>query len=93
MSCQCFQIGGPFIAEDPDCPIHDGGLDRRVEQHVRAACNRTALIEAIGYALQAQFSDTTWNGLDELTINHQEPVVIILGDVVDSVCHTLNLKI
>jgi hypothetical protein len=20
--CQCFQIGGPFIAEDPDCPAH-----------------------------------------------------------------------
>ena len=22
MSCECFQIGGPFIAEDPDCPAH-----------------------------------------------------------------------
>ncbi len=22
MSCQCHQIGGPFIAEDPDCPVH-----------------------------------------------------------------------
>lgn len=22
MSCQCYQIGGPFIAEDPDCPAH-----------------------------------------------------------------------
>jgi hypothetical protein len=20
--CQCYQIGGPFIAEDPDCPTH-----------------------------------------------------------------------
>ena len=20
--CDCFRIGGPFIAEDPDCPIH-----------------------------------------------------------------------
>lgn len=20
--CECYQIGGPFIAEDPDCPIH-----------------------------------------------------------------------
>lgn len=27
MSCQCYQIGGPFIAEDPDCPIH--GRDGR----------------------------------------------------------------
>jgi hypothetical protein len=22
MSCQCYQIGGPFIAEDPMCPAH-----------------------------------------------------------------------
>lgn len=22
MSCQCYKIGGPFIAEDPDCPAH-----------------------------------------------------------------------
>lgn len=22
MSCQCHQIGGPFIAEDPNCPYH-----------------------------------------------------------------------
>ena len=20
--CQCYQIGGPFIAEDPSCPVH-----------------------------------------------------------------------
>ena len=20
--CECYQIGGPFIAEDPECPIH-----------------------------------------------------------------------
>ena len=20
--CQCYQIGGPFIAEDPECPVH-----------------------------------------------------------------------
>jgi hypothetical protein len=22
MSCECHQIGGPFIAEDPDCVVH-----------------------------------------------------------------------
>lgn len=22
MSCECYQIGGRFIAEDPDCPAH-----------------------------------------------------------------------
>lgn len=23
--CECYQIGGRFIAEDPDCPVHDNG--------------------------------------------------------------------
>ena len=23
MSCECYKIGGLFIAEDPDCPAHD----------------------------------------------------------------------
>lgn len=27
--CECFQIGGRFIAEDPDCPIHGA---ERIEQ-------------------------------------------------------------
>jgi hypothetical protein len=32
MSCQCYQIGGPFIAEDPDCPAHGaGGYQDQVE--------------------------------------------------------------
>lgn len=22
MGCECYQIGGRFIAEDPDCPAH-----------------------------------------------------------------------
>ena len=22
MSCECYQVGGRFIAEDPDCPAH-----------------------------------------------------------------------
>lgn len=20
--CECFKVGGPFIAEDPNCPVH-----------------------------------------------------------------------
>lgn len=20
--CECYKIGGPFIAEDPECPVH-----------------------------------------------------------------------
>ena len=33
--CECYQIGGRFIAEDPDCPVH--GTDARKEQHEREA--------------------------------------------------------
>lgn len=35
--CQCHQIGGPFIAEDPDCPVH--GRDAQ-----RAASHRAEII-------------------------------------------------
>ena len=31
MSCQCHQIGGPFIAEDPDCPAHGREAQRADE--------------------------------------------------------------
>ncbi len=32
MSCQCHQIGGPFIAEDPDCEVHrSGGLGDQID--------------------------------------------------------------
>ena len=33
--CQCFQIGGPFIAEDPNCPVHGVNAqqyDEEIEQ-------------------------------------------------------------
>ena len=32
MSCQCHQIGGPFIAEDPDCVIHGWQQGDREQQ-------------------------------------------------------------
>lgn len=27
--CECYKIGGPFIAEDPDCPAHGREAQRR----------------------------------------------------------------
>ena len=27
--CECYKIGGPFIAEDPDCPIHGHEAQQR----------------------------------------------------------------
>ena len=30
--CECYQIGGRFIAEDPDCPIHGRASEGREER-------------------------------------------------------------
>lgn len=30
--CDCYKIGGPFIAEDPDCPEHGTAAQERDER-------------------------------------------------------------
>lgn len=30
--CECYQVGGRFIAEDPDCPIHGTEAQWRREE-------------------------------------------------------------
>lgn len=39
--CQCFQIGGPFIAEDPDCPVHgqSAQAERKTRDELIAHCD------------------------------------------------------
>jgi hypothetical protein len=32
MMCECYQVGGRFIAEDPDCPVHGYAAQREAEQ-------------------------------------------------------------
>lgn len=44
MGCQCHQIGGPFIAEDPDCPLHGAeGRREREDMEFRIADLERAL--------------------------------------------------
>lgn len=31
--CECYRIGGRFIAEDPDCPVHGTEAQRQQEEH------------------------------------------------------------
>lgn len=31
--CECYKIGGPWIAEDPDCPVH--GYEARIRDRER----------------------------------------------------------
>lgn len=32
MSCECHQIGGPWIAEDPNCPRHGVAAQARARE-------------------------------------------------------------
>ena len=32
MSCECYKIGGPWIAEDPSCVIHGAASSGRAER-------------------------------------------------------------
>lgn len=42
--CDCFKIGGPWIAEDPDCPVHG---TERVKEDTREEEKIQALVEAL----------------------------------------------
>ncbi len=45
---QCFIIGGPFISEDPECPVHgaEGRREREAKEQETESL-RTALREAV----------------------------------------------
>jgi hypothetical protein len=49
MSCECHQIGGRFIAEDPDCPAH--GLEAQRERASFEA-ERDRLVERLERAME-----------------------------------------
>lgn len=44
--CQCYQIGGPFIAEDPDCSEHG-------REAQRAGTHRELIIQQCQHAVSA----------------------------------------
>jgi hypothetical protein len=49
MSCQCYEIGGPFIAEDPDCPAHGTEAQAaRAEQETEMEALRAEILELRG---------------------------------------------
>lgn len=48
--CDCYKIGGPWIAEDPDCPVHGTEAQRereRQELEWETLEERVALLERI----------------------------------------------
>ena len=44
--CECYQIGGPFIAEDPDCPLHGTDAQRQREEYDNAMADMRRELDA-----------------------------------------------
>ena len=44
--CECYQIGGRFIAEDPDCPAHGTEAQRRREEYDDAMADMSRELDA-----------------------------------------------
>lgn len=55
MGCQCYQIGGPFIAEDPDCPAH--GRDGYEARFDRLESQLSVMREALSEILRVHAND------------------------------------
>ena len=51
MSCECNQIGGRFIAEDPNCPVHGASAQACAEQELTETEQLHARIEYLEHVL------------------------------------------
>lgn len=56
--CECYQIGGRFIAEDPDCPVHGTSGIHAIEGQFDAWVDAT--YPEIG-PMQRQMLRAAWN--------------------------------
>ena len=54
MSCECYMIGGPFIAEDPDCPIHGNA---RADAPAYVPLSESEVDALIRRSTNAEFAD------------------------------------
>lgn len=46
-SCQCYKVGGPFIAEDPDCPRHGREAQREEELQMEERAQQEQELDAL----------------------------------------------
>jgi hypothetical protein len=67
MSCQCHQIGGPFIAEDPDCEAHGvAAQERQAEsEEIYLSPDQVMLLETV---LADAFHNTEREDADVFTL-------------------------
>jgi len=54
MSCECHQIGGRFIAEDPDCEVHGTAAQER--DRIREATTFDSWWSSMSYEDRLAFS-------------------------------------
>lgn len=54
--CECYRVGGRFIAEDPDCPIHGTEAQQYRESEER---ERQSLEDRVEY-LEQQVGRLEW---------------------------------
>lgn len=74
MACECYKIGGPFIAEDPDCPAHGvDGYEKRISK-LEAEMDANASF----YKLTVQQRDAAWQEVERLKARNQ-----VLQQVID----------
>lgn len=47
MSCECYRIGGPWVAEDPNCPSHGVEAQERSRKmdRLRSKVNTVSTVE------------------------------------------------
>lgn len=74
--CECFQVGGPFISEDPDCPIHgadrveqDNGLT--VDLHRKATDLLNHLEDVLDSENFDKIDHKLWNAVSMFLVNNK----------------------
>lgn len=63
--CQCYKIGGPFIAEDPDCYEH-GTAAREREQEEREREQEVDMLRAEIAAWRTRFPQYRYRPQDDV---------------------------
>lgn len=62
--CECYQIGGPFIAEDPECPVHGREAQSRAGERRAAASRLRDVLQS--YPLDADSREAISDAIDLL---------------------------
>ena len=45
--CDCYRIGGPWVAEDPNCPVHGTEAQRETVRDLRSKIEDATTFESL----------------------------------------------